>query len=263
MRVSLLMPTYERPDALAAVLRSIERQSLPPFEVIVGDDGSGPETASVITAAKARGMPIRHIWKEHAGFQAGRMRNACLAVSGGEYVIMIDDDMLLHRDFVADHVWAARPGFFVQGSRVLLDEKASRAAMDDAVGAWPSFFARGVGNRKNLLRNRVLSGLLGGGDVRLKGTRTCNFALWRADFVKVNGFNEDFVGWGREDSEFVARLYNSGLRRRILRFAALACHLHHPPRSRERVEQNDDMLRRSLERKAVRCDNGLNLHESR
>lgn len=260
MRISLLMPTYERPDALDAVLRSVRRQSLPPSEVVVGDDGSGPETASVIDAAKKAGLNVRHIWREHDGFRAGRMRNACLAAATGEYVIMIDDDMFLHPDFVADHVWAARPGLFVQGSRVLLDATASTAAMRAPGVCWPSFFSSGVGNRKNLLRSRPLSRLFSSINTNLKGTRTCNFALWREDFVKVNGFNEDFVGWGREDSEFVARLFNSGLRRCTLRFAALACHLHHPPRSREGVERNDALLHAALANKTSRCANGFNLH---
>lgn len=259
MRISLLMPTYERADALAAVLCSVERQSQPPAEIIVGDDGSGAKTAEVIASAKRRGMNIFHIWKEHDGFRAGRMRNACLAASSGEYVVMVDDDMLLHPDFIADHAWAARPGMFVQGSRVLLNEKASATAMRFE-SWWPSFFSSGVSKRKNLIRSRMLSSLLGGANQCLKGIRTCNFALWREDFIKVNGFNEDFVGWGREDSEFVTRLFNAGLQRRNLRFAALACHLHHPPRSRERVEQNDAILHAAMEQKAVRCVHGLNMH---
>ncbi len=259
MKISLLMSTYERPEALAAVLRSVERQTRRPDELVIGDDGSGPETAKVIREAAERGLNIHHLWEAHQGFRAGRMRNRGLAASTGDYAVIIDDDILLHPEFIADHEAAAEPGFFVQGARALLGEQASAEALR-AAAYWPSFFAPGVGNRKNLVRCRPLSRLFSRPRRGLRGIRTCNFALWRVDFIRVNGFNEDFTGWGREDSELVARLYRAGLRRRNLRFAALGCHLHHPPRSRGSLEQNDRLLAETLRRGNMRCERGLNLH---
>jgi len=259
MKITLLMSTYERPEALAAVLRSVERQTRCPDELVIGDDGSGPETGKVIREAAARGLKIRHCWEAHQGYRLARMRNLCLATSTGDYVIIIDDDILLHPEFIADHEAAAKPGFFIQGSRVLLDEKISAETMRvDAF--WPSFFRAGIGNRKNLIRCRLLSRLLCIPNNEMRGIRTCNFALWRTDIFRVNGFNEDFVGWGREDSELVARLYNAGLRRKNLRFAALGCHIHHPPRSRKNLELNDKLLAETMRYGTVRCERGLNLH---
>lgn len=259
MRISLLISTYERPDALAAVLRSVARQSMPPFEVVVGDDGSGPATAEVVKAAQ-RHLPLKHQWREHDGFRPARARNCCAAAATGDYLVIVDGDILLHRDFIADHAAAAKPGFFVQGSRTLLDECLSRQALkSDAY--WPAFLASGVGNRKNLVRSPVLSRLFAGPVAGMRGIRTCNFAVWREDYERVNGFNEDFVGWGREDSEFAARLLNAGVKRRNLRFAALGCHLHHPPRPRDALERNDALLAGAVEdAKRIRCERGLNLH---
>ena len=259
MKITLCLSTYERPETLAAVFRSIERQTRRPDELVIGDDGSGPETARVIREAAERGLNIRHCWEEHQGFRLARMRNLSLAAATGEYAIIIDDDILLHPEFVADHEAAAETGFFVQGSRALLDESLSAEATR-AEAYWPSFFSPGVGNRKNLVRCRLLARLFGRPNRKLRGIRTCNFALWRDDFIRVNGFNEDFVGWGREDSELVARLYKAGLRRRNLRFAALGCHLHHPPRSRESLEHNNMLLAEARRREDARCERGLNLH---
>lgn len=261
MRVSLLITTYERPDALAAVLRSVAHQSLPAAEIIIGDDGSGPQTArTVIDAASAYNLPIRHQWLPHDGFRAGRMRNCAAAVAAGDYLVMIDDDILLHPEFLADHVDAAERGFFMQGSRALLDEAASRRAMADQGAYWPGLFSPGVGKRKNLVRCRFLSRLRRDSARGLRGIRTCNFGVWRDDFVKVNGFNEDFVGWGREDSEFANRLIKADVRRRDLVFAGLTCHLHHPPRSREKLERNDELLAEAVANDSFRCDRGLDLH---
>ncbi len=259
MRISLLMCTFDRPDALAATLRSIGRQTRPPDQVIIGDDGSGPETAAVIEAAKQAGLPITHLWREHDGFRLGRARNSCIAVASGEYLVIIDDDILLHPAFVADHEQAAERGFFVQGSRALLGEQRSIIAMQRD-GYWPSVFDSDIEKRKNLLHLPWLARSLGGEVKGLRGIRGCNFGVWRDDVVRVNGFNEDFVGWGREDSEFVTRLFNAGVRRKNLRFAALGCHLFHPPRSRDSLEQNDALLAQTVDAGAVRCERGLNLH---
>ena len=262
MRMSLLITTYERPKALSAVLRSVGRQKRPPDEVLVGDDGSGPETEAVIKKHKDDGLPLRHIWQPHDGFRAGRSRNGCIAASTGEYLVFIDDDILLHRDFLADHEAAAKAGFFVQGSRALLDEETSRKAMAEEA-YWPALFSPGLEKRKSLVRSPFLRRLFSGKSRGLNGIRSCNFALWRDDCVKVNGFNEDFVGWGREDSEFASRLLNSGLRRHNLRFAALVCHLHHPLRSRGNLTRNDSLLAETVNSGAARCERGLNLHMSR
>ena len=259
MRISLLITTYERPDALSAVLRSVERQSLAPHEVIVGDDGSGPDTAEAVRSFADRGCPVRHEWLPHDGFRAGRMRNRAASRSTGDYLVMIDDDILLHRDFVADHAAAAESGWFVQGSRALLDADASARAIAGQM-AWPGFFSGGVGNRKNLVHSPFLSRMFRGEAPGLRGIRTCNFGVWREDFVKVNGFDEGFVGWGREDSDFASRLLNSGVKRRNLRFAGLGCHLHHPPRSRDALAANDAKLSASVDSGLARCESGLNLH---
>lgn len=259
MRISLLISTYERPEALAAVLRSVERQTFAPHQVVIGDDGSGPETKAVVDEAIRRGLPIEHAWLAHDGFRLARMRNHAAARATGEYLVILDDDILLHPRFLADHRDAAREGYFVQGARALLGEEPTRRAQESDE-YWPGLFTGDVDNRKNLLWSPFLSRLVSGDVAGLRGIRTCNFALWRDDYYRVNGFNEDFVGWGREDSEFVTRLFNAGVKRRNIRFAALGCHLYHPPRSRDGVAANDERLAATIDAKAVRCERGLDLH---
>lgn len=258
MRISLLISTYNRPEALATALRSVARQTVAPHEILIGDDGSGAATAEVIRDA-AKTLPIQHEWRPHEDFRAALMRNLCAARATGDYLVIVDDDILLHPEFLADHRAAAKPGFFIQGSRALLNEAASKIAIkNDAY--WPGFFTPGLRNRKNVVRSALLSRLVSRRKDGLQGIRTCNFALWREDFYRVNGFNEAFVGWGREDSELASRLFNSGLKRFNLRFAALGCHLHHPPRSRIKLPANDSLLASTIAARATYCERGLDAH---
>jgi hypothetical protein len=90
--------------------------------------------------------------------------------------------------------------------------------------------------------------------------RGCNLAIWHADLVRVNGFNEAFTGWGREDSELAVRLMNSEVRRLDVRGWALCYHLWHPPASRAKLPANDKLLSQAVEQNYVWCAQGLQQH---
>lgn len=258
MKLALVIITYERPDALAAVLRSVARQTIAPDEIVIGDDGSGPETADVIAKARKEGMQLVHEWREHDGFRAARMRNCALARVTGDYVVFIDGDLLLHPEFIRDHRAIARSGYFVQGKRALLGDRETEKALRTEE-YWPSLFASDVERRRHLVRIPFLSRIRPAVD-HLRGIRSCNFAVWMDDVRRVNGFNEDFVGWGREDDEFAMRLHNAGVKRINLRCSGVGCHLNHPPHSRDRVEVNSVLAKATFDTNLIRCENGLSLH---
>jgi glycosyltransferase involved in cell wall biosynthesis len=260
VKLSLVITTYNWASALDRVLSSVKDQRLLPDEVLIADDGSTAETAAVIAGHAARfPVPLEHIWQEDKGFRAARARNRAIAHCGGDYIVLLDGDMILHPGFIADHASFARPGSFVQGGRVLLDERRSRqliAGDRRRIG----LFDPAIGNRLNTVRLPWLMRRWNGASNSTQGTRSCNMALWRSDVVAINGFNEAFVGWGREDSEFAQRLLNLGLARRRLRWGAIAYHLHHRERSRDALDANDRLLDETRQRRLVRCDKGLDGH---
>ena len=257
MDISLIITTYNWKEALRLSLESALAQSLAPLEIVVADDGSQPDTTQMVRSyAAASPIPIIHSWQEDKGFRLARSRNKAIAKAHGEYIILIDGDIILHHNFIEDHLAFARQGFFVQGTRVLLGRKLSRLILEGGQLVLPSF-ARGVENKKNCLRSPLLARLFSFTSRRLPGIKTCNFAFWRKDALAINGFNEEFIGWGREDSEFTARLLNSGIRRQNLKFLALGYHLFHPMNTRERLPINDAILRRTIEERLHWCEQGI------
>ena len=111
MRASLIVTTYNRPDALHLVLQSVLQQTVPPAEIIVADDGSGADTAETVGRfAKTSPIPVKHVWQEDQGFRAAQSRNRALAAAQGPYIVLIDGDMVLHPEFIADHLSVAREG---------------------------------------------------------------------------------------------------------------------------------------------------------
>jgi len=263
-RCCLVVTTHDRPDALARVLDAVAAQSRLPDELVVADDGSGPATAEVIQRHGARAAyPVHHEWQPHEGFRAGRIRNAAIARTRCDYVVLLDGDMLVHPDFVADHLALGRRGRFSQGVRILLDAAATERALADPRQQprpwWPGL---GFARRAYALRSPALARFVRSPANALVSVKACNQGFWREDLLAVNGFDESMTGWGAEDKELCARLANCGIRRQTLLFAALAWHLHHPPASRSRAAANRARWQETVRLRRTRCESGIDGHRA-
>lgn len=264
LTTSLIITTYNRPDALEAVLRSVIAQKELPNEVIIADDGSTESTREVIQRFQQDfPVPLIHSWQEDKGFLLAESRNRALALAQKDYVVIIDGDMVLHPDFIADHKKAAKKGLFVQGSRVVLTESKTQDVLKTAQYRPLKWYEKGLETRfeKRLSAMHVswLSSLLLRKEKKdqYHGIRGCNIAFFREDALAINGFNNDFVGWGREDSEFVARFFNHGGKRANIKFAAIAYHLWHNEAARDALPENDKLLKDAMEQKLTWCENGV------
>ena len=257
MRLSLIITTYNRPDALLLVLRSIEGQITLPYEVIIADDGSTNDTKEVVTSFQEKfDIRVIHSWQEDSGFRAARSRNKAISKSNGDYIVLIDGDMILHPEFINDHINNAQPSYFVQGSRVLLTQDKTKQALDQQKINF-SLLSHGLQNRKNAIHSNSLSSLFSNKKNTLRGIKSCNLAFFKQDCISVNGFNNEFEGWGREDSEFAIRLFNSGINRKKLRFNAIQFHLWHAENIRVSLRQNDVILNSSINNNSKWCNNGI------
>lgn len=263
MRISLVVVTYNWPDALALALRSIAQQSRLPDEVIVADDGSGEQTrATIARIAHAYPCRIAHVWQQDRGFRAARARNLGIAAACGDYIVMIDGDMVAHRDFIADHAAFAREGCSLQGGR--LNASAQESARLLAGGAarfsplMPGRFPPHRAIRWPWLA-RIKARSSSGGRIF-----SCNMSAWRADLLRVNGFDERFEGYGGEDQELAKRMRHAGVQRRQLKFAGLAIHLYHDSRAPEDPNDmtlpNNRILAQTMRTHAVRCERGVDAH---
>lgn len=259
MRTSVVVITYNWPRALEAVLRGLANQRARPYEVIVTDDGSGESTRALL-ARLAPTYPTRlvHLWQPDDGARMSRARNRGIAAARGDYIVLLDGDMVPDPAFIADHQSFARRGCFVQGSRKLPDPAASERLL--AHGRRLHLFSRGLERRRHAVRSPWLARLYARPKVSRRGIKSCNMGFWRADLIAINGFNEAMTGWGREDAEMAVRAFNHGLLRRDLRFAGMATHLWHRSRKSTGRNRNDDILDATVARALVRCEQGIDAH---
>lgn len=260
---SLIISTYNWPQALELCLLSVKQQSQLPTEVIIADDGSGNDTRKLIEEfQKDFPVPLVHLWQEDEGFQLAKVRNKGIVKASGEYIIQIDGDLVLHKDFVRDHLYFAEPGYFASGSRILMSEELSKNILEKK-NVNISIFSKGIKNFFNGIHFILLSKLFA---TRYKSNdpyyvKGCNMAFWKVDLYKVNGYNEAFVGWGREDSELAIRLINSGLKKKYLKFSGIVFHTWHKESDRGFDEENTRKMKEAITNRITWCEKGLDQYK--
>jgi len=244
--VSVVITTYNRSDALLAVLDGLSRQTDRVFEVIVADDGSSKDHQSLIFESHfAKVLRVIHVWHPDIGFTAARVRNRGVSASNGNYIIFLDGDCVPEIDFIAQHKAFARQGFYVNGSRVLLSPDFTKKVVNGSGNICGRSMMFWLLQRFQGHANK-LTGLLRFPDsswrvqrkFSWKGIRSCNMAVWRKDFELVDGFDESFVGWGHEDADFVLRLHNAGVLRINGFCATEVFHLWHRDAARDKESKN-------------------------
>jgi glycosyltransferase involved in cell wall biosynthesis len=267
--ISIIVSTYNREDALGAVLRSLTRQTDRHFEIIVADDGSRSATAAVVQAWAAKTpVPVRHVWHEDSGFRLSEIRNRGIRASAGAYIIFLDGDCIARPGFVAAHRRLAEQGWFVAGTRILLSpdltDRILKRGLEPESWALPHWL--GLRMRRDVNRIVPLIALPLGAlrkltSSRWRGARGSNMAFWRRDLDRVDGFDTSFQGWGREDSDIFIRLIRAGIGRKDGRYATGVLHLWHREADRSALKDNDRQLDELLRSERTTARRGLSANQ--
>lgn len=256
MKTALLLSTYNWPEALALILKSIKAQTQLPDELLIADDGSKAETKALINAFIGEAsFPVRHIWHEDNGFQKSIILNKSVAATDADYIIQVDGDCILHKRFIADHIAFAKANQYLYGSRVNIKEAYVPNVLVEGKITF-NLFSKEIKNKMRTVHSPVLSSLYAPQKNISKKLRGCNVSYWREDFLAVNGYNEDMTGWGKEDSEFILRLVNSGIMGRRLRYRGIVFHIWHKISSKNRLTINQDIQQETIAMNVKRCENG-------
>ena len=264
--LSVIVTTYNRPDALRKVLESLARCAEGYFEVVVADDGSTEETRDVILGMRdCVQYGLLHVWQPDLGFRAGASRNRAAEFCSAPYIVFLDGDCVVAADFVANHLSFARTKCLVGGHRILLGPELTNAILrselsiadldNSSLGRWLWRRCNGEVTKVSALfdpRPRIWPSH---SPKRWRGVKSANVGLWRDDLLAVNGFDESFRGWGYEDSDLVIRLIRNGIARIDARHRCIVYHLWHRENDRTREQENLQRLQVS-HRRPIRCEQG-------
>lgn len=254
--VSIIVSTYNRPDMLRSVLLALGKQTSKNFEVIIADDGSDEQTKILIDSIKTKlDYNITHVWQPHDGFRAAAIRNKSVLVAKGEYLVFLDSDCIPLTSFITRHLELAQAGYFTSGNRVLLSQSFTKQILQDFIpiyqwNMWQwilAFCTKKINRFTSLFYLKTLY-------PRYKychkwqGAKTCNLAVWKQDFLVINGFDESYVGWGYEDSDLIVRLMHNKILRKDGRFAISVMHLWHPENCRDNALINYNKFQNLLKK---------------
>lgn len=257
--ISVILATYNWPQALNICLQSLATQTDLNFEIIIADDGSRNDTTELIATFQSN-FPVHlaHIWQEDIGFRKSKILNNAIRHCNGQYLVFLDGDCLVQPDFIARHRALSQDGVMVTGSRILLNSSLTEQLCASAQWNFPHLKANSGIYRLTGKINKCLPLWFKLPDLptrmyhkfkwsRIKG---CNMAAWRADIQRIGGFDESLEGWGHEDADFVFRLQQQGVQRKSGSWSTEVLHLWHTSQSKENATKNAAIVRTKILKKA-------------
>lgn len=267
---SIILATYQWPEALALVLSGLLTQTEKNFEVMLADDGSDERTKKTVAEYQKRGaFPIQHFWQENKGFRKSRILNQAIQAAKGKTLIFLDGDCVPHKDFVAQHVALQDGKHYIAGRRVDLSKeftakltpaRIEKGMLNGVASGILALFMDSLRkkgsrpfHRSYMVKAPIFRKLFGLEKVvDLKG---CNFSVLREDMLKIDGFDESYEGYGREDTDVELRLLNLGLKIKSAKNLCLQFHLWHEPRAFTPV--NEDLLAEVKQSKRIKAKRGI------
>ncbi len=272
MKLSVIVPTYNRPQALKLCLLSLASQSIIPNEVLIADDGSTMETRDTVLDMQKKlkhAFPIQHVWHEDIGFRKPKILNETVRRSTGDYLVFIDGDCMAHRHFIRSHVEYSSPDAILSGKRVEIGKELTGDLLSGGTIMnsfnlrllWDAVMKR---SRKVeeaiMLRNPYLRHITHRDRITDDGVWGCNFSLYKSLFIAINGCDEDFLDGSIEDNDLGIRVLNQGKQIRSLRGLAIIFHLWHKSSwsfENDKYQHNLSILKRRIDNHEMVCKNGM------
>ncbi|MBL8029385.1 MAG: glycosyltransferase [Fibrobacteres bacterium] len=231
--LSLIIAVYNKPDFLEKILLSLKNQTFRGFEVLVADDGSGPEIAETIKKfGDGFQFPVHHVWHEDCGFRKTIVVNEAIARAKADYIVFIDGDCILHHRFLERHYLRRRKGVVLAGHRVKLDRELSASISADDIRSCS--FEKKSFWRSHCYKHHWRHGIyfppffyfeyFFGRKLSIIGS---NFSVHKSDLAEINGYDETIIGRGFEDTNLTARFRLQGIRIKSIIREALQYHLFH------------------------------------
>jgi glycosyltransferase involved in cell wall biosynthesis len=272
MKITVIVPTYNRPQALRLSLLSLADQSLLPDEIMIADDGSGRETIETVFEMQMtlrEIFPIKHVWQDDIGFRKPKILNEAVRQSSGDYLIFLDGDCMAHKHFVRSHAQYSSPDAILSGKRVEIGKALTESLLEHKI-ILNSFGPRLVwnaargGSRKVeealMVRNAFLRRLSHRDRITDDGVWGCNFSLYKDLFIAINGCDEDFLDGSLEDNDLGIRVLNQGKKIRSVRGLAIVFHLWHPASwsfQSDNYQKSLKIIKRRIENKEPYCKKGI------
>jgi|MudIll2142460700_1097286.scaffolds.fasta_scaffold07539_1 hypothetical protein len=274
MKTSAIIATYNRPRHLRLCLKSLAASSVLPAEVLIADDGSTSETADAVLEMQrslAHAFPIVHVRQDHIGCRKQKIVNEAVRRSTGDYLFFTDGDCMVHQHCLREHLERSDPRAILAGQRVQIGKEMTAIHLDTGAVVnrlTGELLVDFITHRSHhaqeafVIRNNILRKLFR--KDRIKPATSvigCNCSLYKRLFVAINGYDEEFQGFGEEDADLGIRVINQGGFIRSVRNLAIVYHLYHLETwsfGSAQFNFNASIKKRRIENREAVCKNGIN-----
>ncbi|WP_458734189.1 galactosyltransferase-related protein [Zobellella taiwanensis] len=262
IKLEIIMAAYNNVTVMKLALDGYLQQQDKDFSLCVADDGSGEEVSLLVNEYKRKGLEIRHVWHEDNGFRRAKILNESISTSCADYIVFTDNDCIPDKHFVSDHKSWLKRGFMVSGRRVDLGAEVSESLISGEIDVGKlsnAFFLLKSSIFKKMSRVEIALRppmlICKIWSKKEKAFLGANMAVWREDLLKVNGFDNEFIGYGGEEVDLERRLKLSGVKLKSMRGRGCVYHMYHPERSVG--EKTFSLLRRKRESKNIWVKDGI------
>lgn len=261
-KIEVIMAAYNQVENTRLVLDGYLNQTKKDFSICIADDGSGPEIKKLVDEYLVLGLNIRHVWHEDKGFRRARIINKAINSSKAEYIVLTDNDCIPSKYFIKDYCEVLNNSTLFLGRRVdlclsLTDKIKSRALSLNRLES-PVFLllqSMKKGLKRPEMAIRFPKWICSIWNRKPRKALGANMAVARDALLSVNGFDNDFEGYGFEECDLERRLNLSGIKSQTVLGRCALFHLYHP----EKSESNDavQMFKRKANEGRVVCLNGI------
>jgi len=236
MKISVIVPVYNRLEHLRALFLCLLKQKKQPDELVITDDGSSQKVLDFIgdLIPKAK-FKIKHIFQEDKGFRKTRALNNAVRNSIGDLLIFCDQDLIFGEEYIETIANNIKENIFLMGRAHTLKKEEKDFALEniekfnsyeEIIKNLPSNYIPTIEKMLNEdKRRRLLKTFkLAKRGIKLVGM---SYALMKNAYIKVNGYDENYIGWGQEDDDFGNRLTVAGINGKELVTRNIQLHLWH------------------------------------
>lgn len=272
MKITVIVPVYNRLEHLRALCQCLIRQEVQPDELIISDDGSSEKVIDYIgDLLPEMKFKVKHIYQEDLGFRKARALNNAVREAEGEILIFCDQDLIFPENHIKNIKIELKKKNFLMGRPIsvskdekevicsLLEKKENDYAESIKYTPIEYMKVNKKLSKKDKMRRILNIFKLNKRGIKLVGM---SYALYKKDYIAINGYDEKYMGWGYEDDDFGNRLYVYGVKGKEFYSTPIQLHLYHPfdPSKKESANKDYyyDRKKEIFKEKKFFCEYGYN-----
>ena len=249
-RISVIVTLYNRLEYARNIILSLLHQTLMIDELVFADDGSKDDVADVIKDLVDRcPFEIKVVYQEDIGFRLARSRNNGARVATGDFLIFLDQDVIMPDDFI-EKIYNNRKVKRITFTRGFLTSEEEKNRIQEIINKKYDFNEiykiiytyQDNKNFKRVIYKDIFYSFLYKLKLRKRGAKIAGlmFALYKTDYLAINGFDENYRGWGKEDDDFCNRFFKYGGETYCVLLKECIIHMYHKVASSKSESPNED-----------------------